>query len=139
MEKSSRYDGPVMVVRTLLACVCCVTIAASAWLATMALALHRAGYQALAGLAVLFILQSLLTIGAVTRRLAGLGVRVVLTAGAIGILVAGERAVAANLTGPHFEGYAVIIGAALILQGVLTLWSLYVRRFPTLDRTAPIW
>jgi hypothetical protein len=37
------------------------------------------------------------------------------------------------------EGYAVIIGATLILQGLLTLRSLYARRPPALGRTAPIW
>ena len=72
-------------------------------------------------------------------QLSGLGARVVLTAGATGIVAAGGRAIAVNLTRPHFEGYAVMIGAALILQGLLTLWSLYVRRPRALGRTAPIW
>ena len=136
MEKFNRYDARV---RTLLGGVCGFTILASAWITTMALTRQRPGDLALAGVVLPFILQSLLTLGSMTGKLAGLGVRVILTAGAIGILVAGERAIAANLARPHFEGYAVIIGAALVLQGSLTLWSLYVRRSPALGRTAPIW
>ena len=127
------------VVRTLLAGVSCFTITASAWLATMALVLHRPGYQALVGLALLFILQSLLTIGVISGNLAGRGARAVLAVGAAGIVASGGRAIAVNFTRPHFEGYAVMIGVALMLQGLLTLWSLYVRRPTTLGRTAPIW
>jgi hypothetical protein len=126
-------------VRTLLAGASCCTIAASAWLAAMALVQHRAGYLALVGLALLFVLQSILTIGVISGHLTGQGVRVVLAAGATGIVASGGRAIAVNLARPHFEGYAVIIGVVLILQGLLTLWSLYVRRLPSLGRTAPIW
>jgi hypothetical protein len=126
-------------VRALLAGVSCFTIAASGWLATMALVLRRPGYQALVGVVSLFVLQSLLTIGVIAGQLNGPGARVVLAAGAMGIAATGGRAIAVNLTGPHFEGYAVIVGAALVLQGLLTLWSLYVRRPPPLGRTAPIW
>ena len=127
------------VVRTLLAGASCFTIAASGWLAAMALVLRRPGYQALVGLALLFVLQSLLTIGVVAGQLTGQSARVVLAIGATGIVAAGGRAIAVNLTRPNFEGYAVIIGVALVLQGLLTLWSLYVRRPPALGRTAPIW
>ena len=126
-------------VRTLLACACCFTIAASGWLAAMALVLHRPGDQALAALAVLFILQSLLTIGVITGQLTRQGARILLAAGAAGIAMYGGRAIAVNLARPHFEGYAMIIGGALALQGLLTLWSLFVRRPHSFGRTAPIW
>jgi hypothetical protein len=126
-------------VRTLLAGVCCFTIAASVWLALMALVMRRPGYQALAGVAVLFVLQSILTLGVMAGKLNRRGVRAVLAGGAAAIVATGGRALAVNITGPHFEGYAVIIGVALILQGLLTLQSLYVKRPPTLGKTAPIW
>jgi hypothetical protein len=126
-------------VRTLLATTCGFTIAASGWFGTMALVLGRPGYQALVGLALFFALQSILTIGFISRRLGGRGARIVLAAGAMGVVAAGARAIAGNLTRPHFEGYALIIGAALILQGLVTLWSLSARPSSTLDRTAPIW
>jgi hypothetical protein len=32
----------------------------------------------------------------------------------------GVSAVVSNLTRPHFEGFAVIIGVVLVLQGLLT-------------------
>ncbi len=127
------------VVRALLAGVSCFTIAACGWLATMALVLRRPGYQTLVGLALLFVLQSLLTIGVIAGQLNGLSIRALLAGGALGIVAAGGRAIAVNLTRPHFEAYAVIIGVALILQGLLTLWSPYVKRPPTQDRTASIW
>ena len=113
--------------RTLLTSICCFTIAASGWLATMALVLRRPGYQALAGLALLCVLQSLLTIRVMADKLSGYGARAVLATGAAGIVAAGGRAVFVNVTRPHFEGYAVIIGVALVLQGLLTLRSLYAR------------
>jgi hypothetical protein len=125
--------------RTLLAGVACFTIAASAWLASMAVVLHRPGYPALVGLALLFVLQSLVTIGFLAVRPGGHGTRILLALGAAGIAVCGGHAIAANLARPHFEGYAVVIGAALILQGLLTLRSLSVRPPRALSKTAPIW
>jgi hypothetical protein len=122
-----------------LAGVCGFTIAASGWLAAMALMLRRPDYQVLVGLASLFVLQSLLTIWVIAGKLARKSTRAVLAAGAISLVVAGGRAIAVNLTRPHFEGYAVTIGVVLIIQGLLTLWSLYVRRPPALGRRAPIW
>ena len=125
--------------RTLLAGACCFTIAASGWLAAMALVLRRPGYQGIVALALVFVLQSLLTIGVISGQLGGRVGRVVLAAGATGIVAVGGRAIGVNVTGPHFEGYAVIIGAALILQGLLTLRSLHAGRRTTLGKTAPIW
>ena len=125
--------------RTLLAGVCGFTIAASAWLASMALVLHRPGNGFLIVLALLFVLQSLLTLGLLAGRLRGTGARAVVALGAAGIAVCGGHAIASNLARPHFEGYAVFIGAALILQGLLTLWPRFVSQPPSLGRTAPIW
>jgi hypothetical protein len=126
-------------VRTLLASLCCFTIAASGWLATMALALRRPGYQALAGLALFCVLQSVLTIGVMAYKRSGYGARAVLATGAAVIVAAGGRAVFVNVTRSHFEGYALIIGVALVLQGLLTLRSIYVSPSRALGRTAPIW
>ena len=126
-------------VRALLASVCCFTIAASGWLAAMALVLGRPGYQALVGLAFLFVLQSVLTIRFISGSVAGKAARGVLMAGATGLVGAGGRAVAVNVTRVHFEGYAVVIAVMLVAQGLLTLWTLYARRRHVLGRTAPIW
>jgi hypothetical protein len=125
--------------RSLLGAVCCFTIAASCWLATMSLVLHHAGYEAQAGLALLFVVQSLLTLGVLAGLLPGISTRIVCAAGAIGLAAAGARAIAANLSRPHFEGYALVIGAVLVLQGVLTLWPLCVKWPPSPSKNAPIW
>jgi hypothetical protein len=126
-------------VRAVLGCLCCFTIAASAWLAAMAFGSARPGHLALSALASLFILQSVLTIRFVCRVSVRTRVRVVLAAGATAFLGQGGRAVAANLTRPHFEGYAFMIGLALVVQGLLTLWVVYAGRSSALGRTAPIW
>jgi len=49
--------------------------------------------------------------------------------GAAGLTWAGVAAVARNLTGPHFEGFAVIIGVLLALQGLFTAGALVTSRF----------
>lgn len=126
-------------VRTLLAGVACFTIAASGWLVAMALVRHRPGYATLVGLGLLFVLQSLLTLGFLVGRFLGPGARIVLVSGAAGLAAVGARAIAVNVARPHFEGYAVIIGAALVLQGLLTLSSICIRPPKALGRTAPIW
>jgi hypothetical protein len=105
----------------------------------VALVRHRPGSATLVGLALLFALQSLLALGFLVGRLSGPRARVVLVAGAAGLAAIGGRAIAVNLSRPHFEGYALIIGAALILQGLLTFWSVCTRRPPSIGRTAPIW
>ena len=131
--------------RSLLAGVCCVTIAASCWLATMSWVLHRTGYRQQMGVALLFVAQSLWTLAVLAGLLPSLWSklsRIVLVPGAVGLAAAGGRAIKANLTnvsGLHFEGYALVIGALLILQGVLTLWPLLFRWPPSLGKTAPIW
>jgi hypothetical protein len=120
--------------RRLLTGVCCVTIAASCWLATMSLVLHRTGYRQQMGVALLFVVQSLWTLAVLAGQLPSLWSklsRIVLVPGAVGLAATGGRAIAANLSGPHFEGYALVIGAVLILQGVLTLWPLLVRWPPS--------
>ena len=125
--------------RNLIAGVCCFTIAASCWLATMSFVLHHAGYQRQAGLALLFVAQSLLTLAVLAGRLSAVWARIVMALGAAGLVVVGGRVMAANLSGPHFEGYAVIIGASLIVQGVLTLGAVCVRWPRSLSNNAPIW
>lgn len=128
--------------RSLLAGVCCVTIAASCWLATMSLVLHRTDDRQQTGVALLCVAQSLWTLAVLAGLLPSLWSklsRLVLVPGAVGLAAAGGRAIAANLSGPHFEGYALVIGAVLILQGVLTPGPLLVRWPPSLSKTAPIW
>jgi hypothetical protein len=108
-------------VRGLLTGVCLATIAASAWLAVMFLVLRRAGFEQRAAVSALFIVQSLLALAIVNRRVRGRAWLLMAVAGAIGLIWAGSRAILTNLSGSHFEGYALVIGFLLTLQGLLTL------------------
>src|SRR5713101_2430939 len=107
--------------RAILAALCAITIAASCWLATMCVVLHRAGYERGVAVSVLFVLQSLLTLGVVAKIVASIWARVAAMLGAARLVWLGGAAIANNLSGPHFEGYAVVIGAVLGVQGILTL------------------
>ncbi len=110
--------------RSLVTGLCCLTIAASAWLGVMFVVLHRPGYERGAGMAALFILQSLLALAVTNQWLPGVWWRMAALLGAAGLTWVGVSAVAANLTGPRFEGFAVIIGVLLLLQGLFTAGSL---------------
>lgn len=106
--------------RTLTNLVCAFGAVASGWLAVMFVVLHRPGFERGAAMSALFVVQSLLALAAVNGILRRAAWRVLALVGAAGIIWAGGRAVAATLGSPHFEGYALLIGIALILQGLLT-------------------
>ena len=115
--------------RTVLNGLCWFTVAASCWLGVMFVVLQRAGYERGLALAALFVVQSLLTLAVTTGWLtAGWGRLLALT-GAAGIVWAGGAAIAATLNGPHFEGYALVIGVALVVQGLLTAGQLITTHF----------
>jgi hypothetical protein len=110
--------------RPLLNGLCSLTIAASVWLGVMFVVLHRPGYERGAGMAALFVLQSLLALAVTNQRLTGAWWRMAALLGAAGLTWVGVSAVVSNLTGPHFEGFAVIIGILLVLQGLFTAGAL---------------
>lgn len=116
--------------RVLLNAVCGVTIAASTWLGVMFVVLHRPGFARGALTALLFVVQSLLAIAVANGWLAGLVWRAISRVGAAGLLWFGVRAIAANLSSNHFEGFALIIGILLIGQALITI---------LLSKSAPIW
>jgi len=120
--------------KSFLAAIAVFTATASCWLFVMYFVLKHPGYEAHASIALLFLAQSLLTLILVASSApAGfsgrpeglhavrLGLRLIVLAGACGIAWAGVSAVSSTLTGPHFEGFALLIGSALVLQGALTL------------------
>ena len=110
--------------RTVLNAVCGLTIAASPWLGIMFVILHRPGYERGAGLSALFVLQSVLALAVSHNWLTNVGWRGLALVGAAALAWAGTSTLAANINGPHFEGYAVVIGFLLILQGLLTILQL---------------
>jgi hypothetical protein len=110
--------------RTVLTAICAVTIAAAAWLGVMFAVLHRPGWERGALISAMFVLQSLLAFGVASRWLTDAWWRVIASAGAAGLAWAGISAVISNLNSSHFEGYALVIGVFLALQGLLTLLHL---------------
>jgi hypothetical protein len=115
--------------RTFLNVVCGFCIAACGWLAVMYLILRRPGFEGRFAVAVLFALQSLLAQAVLNCVVSRPPWRILTFAGAVGIVWAGVVAVTSTLRGPHFEGFALVIGAALALQGLLTTWQLITKPF----------
>jgi len=115
--------------RTVHNVVCGFCVAACGWLAVMHLILRRPGFEERFGMAILFVLQSLLALAVLNKVLSRVPWRLLALAGAVGIVWAGVIAVMNTLHGPHFEGFALVIGAALILQGLLTGGQLITRPF----------
>jgi hypothetical protein len=109
--------------RVVLSVLCWLTAIASLWLAVMFVVLHKPGFERGLVLAVFFVAQSLLALAVVNRRLSGAW-RLLALLGAVGIVWAGSTAIANTLTGQHFEGFVLLIGAALVLQGLLTAQQL---------------
>ena len=114
--------------RSALTAVCALTVAASTWLGVMFVVLHRPGYERGLGVSVLFVLQSLLAAAAINQWLEHGWWRAMTLVGAAAIAAAGTSTIASNVNGPHFEGYALVIGALLLLQGVLTILQLITSR-----------
>ena len=104
---------------------CMFTLLATAYLTASLLVLRppRANYQQWSLMAALIIAQGVVTLVALfLARTAP--VRYAALAGAFAIALAGALSVFNTLSGPHFEGYALVLGSALVVQGVLTLVTL---------------
>ncbi len=102
------------------------TLAATAWLGVMEMALHHPGSSLRIFIAVLLACQSLSTILFLIFRGHG---RFQILLNISGFLVAmfGIWSVVSILRATHFEGYVLLIGLALTLQGVLTIATLATR------------
>jgi hypothetical protein len=116
-------------VRILLNILCSFTAVACLWLGIMFLVLHRPGFEGGLLMSALFLSQTLLTLAVLNGWLPGGVWRALVLAGAAGIVWTGGRAITNTLNGRHFEGFALIIGAALLLQGLLTAGQLITTRF----------
>jgi len=108
-------------VRALLNLLCWLSVAACSWLGVMFVVLHPLGFERGLTLAVLCVLQSLLVLAVSNDLVPALSWRQVALAGATGIVWRGGAAIANTLNRSHFEGFLLVIGATLILQGVLTV------------------
>jgi peptidoglycan/LPS O-acetylase OafA/YrhL len=109
-------------VKTLLVVISSLTLVATGFLSLSLLILHppRANYQEWFPMAALFLTQGGLTLFAVSRGESARWIRGLLVAGGIAILCVGGLWAYATASAPHFEGYALILGSALAIQGALT-------------------
>ena len=124
-------------VRSVLDAVCAMTIVASTWLGVMFLVLHHPGFERGAAMAALFVLQSLLTLAVTNAWVSSSRWRLASGAGAAALTWTGATAVAKTLGGTHFEGYALIIGLLLILQGLLALAHLLTSTLTSSSKVHP--
>jgi len=115
------YAGGKM--RTILLTVCAFTLLACCWLTTMESVLRHPGYPSRMIMDALLGAGSLTT-GLIVLLLATTGWRWLAVAAALGAGGAGISAIVHNARADHFEGFVLVIGAALCAQAALTLWVL---------------
>jgi hypothetical protein len=109
-------------VKTALAAICLLTLSATLYLSASLLILQppRTNYQQWSLVASAIMVQGALTLVAMragSRR----GLRYAAAAGGAAIAALGASSVYSTVSGPHFEGYALVLGSMLIIQGLLTL------------------
>ncbi len=121
---SQRFDGGPM--RSILLLLSFFTFAATAWLGVMEMVLHHPGSSLRILIAVLLACQSLSTILFLVFRGHG-RFQILLNISGFLIAMFGIWSVVSILRAAHFEGYVLLIGLALILQGVLTIATLATR------------
>jgi hypothetical protein len=109
--------------KTALAAVCALTLLATVYLSLSLVVLQppRANYRAWFTIAPLLLAQGAITLAALTGILSARWLQWLALAGAVAATGAGAAAVYTTISGAHFEGYALVLGAALALQGALTL------------------
>jgi hypothetical protein len=102
---------------------CLFTAVAGTWLGTMDLLLRHPGYHGQIAIAATIVSQALVTLGALRFHRYG-GLRVVAMIGSLGLLWLAGTALKATLRGAHLEGYVLLIALALIVQVLLTVFTL---------------
>lgn len=108
--------------KTALAANCLLTLSATLYLSASLLILQpsRANSQRWALVASAIIVQGALTLVAM-RAGSPKGLRYAAAAGGTAIVALGASSIYSTVTGPHFEGYALVLGSMLVIQGLLTL------------------
>src|SRR6185295_10082608 len=109
-------------VKRALAAICAFTLLATAYLTASLLILRppRANYRQWTLVAALILVQGALTLLAL-RAGSPKGLRYADAAGGAAIAALGVSSVYSTVSGPHFEGYALVLGSMLVIQGLLTL------------------
>ncbi len=107
-------------VKLLLTLMCLFAVAAGIWLGVMENILKHDGYAVRTAIAACIAAQGLATL--LLLLFNGRSVfRGLVLMGAVGVALVGATAILKTLRGTHFEGFVLLIGSALVLQGALTL------------------
>ncbi len=118
--------GPIL--KQLLMLLCVFTVAAGVWLGAMENILKHQGYAGRSVIAACIAVQSLATLLVVLLR-GGPAFRNLVLLGAAAMVLLGGSAILRLLKAQHFEGFVLIIGTALVVQGVLTVATLLPGRY----------
>jgi hypothetical protein len=96
------------------------TTAAGVWLAVMENIQKHGGFDERSATAACITIQGLATV--LCLVLDGRSIfRTLVLAGAVGAVLLGASAIKRILDAPHFEGFVLLVGSALIVQGVLAI------------------
>jgi hypothetical protein len=111
------------VVKTALTALCAFTLLATAFLSLSLVILQppRANVQQWFLMAALIVAQAAFTLFAVAGRTPGDWMRWLLVPGAAAVMWLGATWAYATIHGSHFEGYALVLGSVLVVQGAVTL------------------
>ena len=104
-------------------------LAAGVWLGVMENILKHDGYVSRSAIAVCIAIQGLATLLFIVLN-GGAAVRSFIVAGAVATLLLGGSAILRILQAQHFEGFVLVIGLALVVQGALTLATVLQTRRP---------
>lgn len=102
---------------------CFCTALAGGWLGLMDIRLRHPGYGSQIVIAATIVCQALLTLVALRFRQT-IVLRILAMVGSLSLLWLAAIALKATFFGAHLEGYILLIALALIVQAVLTLWTL---------------
>jgi hypothetical protein len=97
-----------------------LTALAGFWLAVMEQVLKHPGYAGRSAIAAGIVIQGLATVLFMVWHGRPI-LRVIVLAGAASVVVLGTSAIIRILNAPHFEGFVLLIGVALIVQGTMAL------------------
>ncbi len=116
------FGGPPM--KAALISMSLFTVAAGVWLALMENILKHPGYTGRTAIAACIAIQGLATLLLVLLDGRSIFRKLILT-GAVALAILGASAIERILDAPHFEGFVLLIGFALIVQCLLTVAVLH--------------
>ena len=126
-ERTDHHDWrPHVILDRLLAASCWCTLSATAYLTLSVVILRppRFNYSIWLAMAALFVVQSGLTLATVRGAIHSNAARPILIVGGVALAAIGAWWVHATLASQHFEGFALVLGSWVAMQGTLTVLHL---------------